>query len=55
MRALLILILFANLVVFAIGRGWLGTPPESRGRSPERAAQQMNADAAKIRPGTVDR
>jgi len=55
MRVLLIIILFANLVVFAIGRGWLGTSPESQGRHPERAAQQINPEAARVQPGTVDR
>jgi len=55
MRLLFALIVAANLVVFAIGRGWLGTPPEAEGRNPERAARQLNPDAARIQPGKVER
>jgi len=50
MRAILLLILAANLVVFAIGRGWLGTPPSEQGRSPERMARQLNPDAVQVLP-----
>jgi hypothetical protein len=48
MRAFFLLLLAANVVVFAIGRGWLGTPPSDAGRTPGRVAQQLNADAVTV-------
>jgi len=48
MRNLFLLILVLNAVIFAIGQGWLGTPPAEQGRDPARLQQQINAQAAQV-------
>jgi len=50
MRVIFFLLLAANLAVFALGRGWLGTPPAEAGRTPARMAQQLNPEAVKVLP-----
>jgi hypothetical protein len=48
MRILFILIVLANIVVYGIGQGWLGAPPENEGREPIKMQQQLNADKVTV-------
>jgi len=48
MRPLFLLILILNALVFALGQGWLGTPPAEQGRDPARLQQQINAQAVTL-------
>lgn len=47
MRAVFLLLLLANLALFASQQGWLGAATES-GREPERAARQIAADRIRV-------
>jgi hypothetical protein len=47
MRVLFILILLANLGVYALGQGWLGVRP---GRDPRRFNQELNPGAVTLVP-----
>ncbi len=47
MRAVLLLLLLANLAMFAWRQGWLG-PTADSGREPERAARQIAADRIRV-------
>jgi hypothetical protein len=52
MRILFILLFIANLIAFALGQGWFGTPASQRGRTPIAKIQpQINADAVRVLPG----
>ena len=54
MRTLFILLLIANLSVFALGQGWFGTPGSQLGRTlADRIAPQINPDALEISPGQL--
>jgi len=48
MRNLFLLILILNALIFALGHGWLGTPPADQGRDPARLQQQVNAQAVEV-------
>ena len=48
MRVLFILILLANLGVFALGQGWLGARPEDEGRDARRFSQELNPGAVTL-------
>ncbi|WP_251864310.1 hypothetical protein [Achromobacter sp. Marseille-Q4962] len=50
MRLLFILLLLANLGVYALGQGLLGPRPEDEGRDTRRFGQQLNADAVRVLP-----
>ncbi|MDG9969495.1 hypothetical protein N7638_15745 [Achromobacter mucicolens] len=50
MRVLFILILLANLGVFALGQGWLGARPEDEGRDARRFSQELNPGAVTLTP-----
>ncbi len=50
MRALFVLVVLANVALFAIGRGWMGIPPAEQGRDPVQLQRQMNAEAVKVLP-----
>ncbi|WP_312539847.1 hypothetical protein [Achromobacter mucicolens] len=50
MRVLFILILLANLGVFALGQGWLGARPEDEGRDARRFSQELNPGAVTLSP-----
>lgn len=50
MRVLFVLIVLANLWVYALGQGWLGDRPEDAGRDSAAYSQELNADKVKIRP-----
>jgi len=50
MRVLFVLIVVANLWVYALGQGWLGARPDDAGRDRGAASQELNADKVKIRP-----
>lgn len=50
MRVLFILIVLANLGVYALGQGWLGARPEDEGRDPRRFSQELNPQAVTVVP-----
>ncbi|MGY6269087.1 hypothetical protein ACXIUT_05305 [Achromobacter denitrificans] len=50
MRVLFILILLANLGVYALGQGWLGMRPEDEGRDTRRFSQELNPGAVTLVP-----
>lgn len=50
LRALVVLLLLANLAFFAWARGWLGAPPHHAEREPERLAAQVRPDALTVLP-----
>lgn len=45
MRALFVLALIANFLLYAFGTGAFGPPPEDTGRDPQRLTHQVRADA----------
>ncbi|HYG45202.1 MAG TPA: hypothetical protein VEA17_19960, partial [Bordetella sp.] len=50
MRVLFVLIVVANVWVYALGQGWLGSRPDDAGRDSAAFKQELNADKVKIRP-----
>lgn len=50
MRVLFILILLANLGVYAMGQGWLGARPDDEGRDARRFSQELNPTAVTLVP-----
>ena len=48
MRVLFVLIVVANLWVYALGQGWLGSRPDDAGRGAAASRQELNADKVKI-------
>ena len=50
MRVLFILILLANLGVYALGQGWVGARPEDEGRDARRFSQELNPGAVTLVP-----
>lgn len=50
-RAVFVLALLANVILFAFGQTWLGIPPPAQaGRDPDRLTQQVRPDAIEIGP-----
>ena len=50
LRALVVLLLLANMAFFAWARGWLGAPPHHAEREPERLAAQVRPEALSVVP-----
>ena len=50
LRALVALLLLANAVFFAWGRGWLGAPPHHAEREPERLLAQVRPEVLTVLP-----
>ena len=50
LRTLLVLLLLANALFFAFGRGWLGAPPRQAEREPERLAAQVRPETLRLLP-----
>ena len=50
LRALVVLLLLANLAFFAWARGWLGAPPRHAEREPARLAAQVRPEALTVLP-----
>ena len=50
MRVLFVLIVLANLWVYALGQGWMGARPDDAGRDRSTFSQELNAERIKIRP-----
>lgn len=48
MRSFFLFLLTLNAILFALGQGWLGTPPAEQGRNPARLMQQLNPDAVEV-------
>ena len=48
MRVLFVLIMLANLWVYALGQGWLGSRPDDAGRDMAALKQELNADKVKL-------
>jgi len=48
LRALLLVLLLANGLLFAARQGWLGKPGDSAEREPQRLARQVNADQVRV-------
>ncbi len=44
MRLLFLLVLLANIGLFAFGQGYMGTPPSEMGRIKGKAPTQINAE-----------
>lgn len=44
MRILFVVIVLANVWVYALGQGWLGVRPVDEGRQPLRLTQTLQAD-----------
>ncbi len=49
MRGLFLLTLFANFLLFALGTGAFGPPPQEQGREPARAEQQLRPENVTVR------
>jgi len=49
-RILFALLFMCAVGVYAMGRGWLGTPPAEEGRQPLKATQEVQADAVTLLP-----
>ena len=50
MRSLFLLALFANFLLFALGTGAFGPPPQEQGRDPARAQQQLRPENVAVKP-----
>ena len=50
MRLLFVLIIVLNILLYSVGKGWLGTPPAEQGRDPARLQQQINPQAVQVEP-----
>lgn len=51
MTRILSALLFLGVVgIYALDRGWLGTPPSEEGRQPLKATQEVQADAVMVFP-----
>ncbi len=48
MRALFLVLIIANGVLYGVGAGWFGIPPTERGRDPNRAKSERNADKVQL-------
>ena len=53
-RAIFILLVLANIAVFALGQGWFGAPRSQAGRTPaDRQQALINPDAVRVAPGQL--
>lgn len=52
MRMLFILALFANFLLFALGTGAFGPPPQEQGRNPARSQHQLHPENVAVRAVT---
>ena len=50
LRALVVLLLLANIAFFAWARGWLGAPPHHAEREPERLQAQVRPEVVTVLP-----
>lgn len=50
MRVLFALIVLANVWVYAMGQGWVGSRPDNAGRDQGRSSQELNTGRIKIGP-----
>lgn len=48
MRSLFVVLLLANVALFAADRGWFGQPPSERGRDPGRLKTEIRADSIQV-------
>lgn len=48
MRALFLLIVIANLWVYALGQGWIGARPDDAGRDRVQSAQELNVERIQV-------
>ena len=47
-RILFVLLVLCSGLLYAVGRGWLGTAPADEGRQPLRAAEQLAPEAVQL-------
>ena len=50
MRALFVVLLLANGVLYGIGAGWFGVPPAERGRDPARLKTERHVERIEVVP-----
>ncbi|MDX3906866.1 MAG: hypothetical protein QHC78_14365 [Pigmentiphaga sp.] len=50
MRSLFVVLLLANLALFALDRGWFGQPLSERGREPARLRTEIRPDTLRVPP-----
>lgn len=50
MRVLLLLIVIANVWVYALGQGWVGPRPEDAGRDRGKVKQELNSQRILVGP-----
>jgi len=50
MRVLFLLIVIANIWVYALGQGWLGSRPDDAGRDRSRFGQELNVERIRVGP-----
>ena len=50
MRVLFLLIVIANIWVYALGQGWLGARPDDAGRDRSRFGQELNVERIRVGP-----
>ena len=48
MRVLFLLIVVANVWVYALGQGWIGSRPEDAGRDRGKVGQELNVERIKL-------
>lgn len=48
MKYLFLIVVLANIWLYAVGAGWLGTPPAEKGRASTRTGMELNADKVTI-------
>ena len=53
MRALFIILMAANILMFGLGQGWFGSANIEPGRQPAMIASQLNADALTVKVGRL--
>ena len=49
-RILFVLLLVSVIGVYALGKGWMGTPPSEEGRNPMKATQEIQPQAVTLLP-----
>ena len=48
MRVLFVLIVIANIWVYALGQGWVGARPDDMGRDQGKINQELNAEQIRL-------
>jgi len=48
MRVLFLLIVIANLWIYALGQGWMGASPDDVGRDHAGSGQELNAERIQV-------